>query len=449
MAANALARFGPDVNVCSLRDEPMRDFTLQSEFTDTDAERALICAVAQNPALFWNLQGLVSAQSFCEESAAWQLVADDIGQGKQPDIPDGWTAASHPQACAEHLSSLSKKRLIAAFLDAGVQQLHDPASTPDALLAHLKNSVARIRDGVSQSSTQVTSLRALIPKVISDAEERSKLHQQTGKTVGGLLTGIQSLDRLVNGLTAGLYLFAGGPGAGKTTLALQIASSVCREVPVLFLTYENSAENLVLKAVCSRAGINVQDVERGTADLQKLTTAALALAGDATHPIAFIQGTSAQSVEELRAAIRSLVMQDEAKRALVVVDFLQLWAKTCSTYRNLDSVRSRVETLGAELRELAVQFDCPVIAICSQNREQGGYGDGAGRASLDSLKESGDLEYLADVAMFLVASKARQAVPPTRAVDLCVRKNRYGDVGTIGLFFRPDTSTFREDKKNV
>jgi replicative DNA helicase len=434
--------------VCPSRAKPLREFTLQSEFNDIDAEQALISAVANNPALFWDLQGLVSPEVFAAESYAWQRVADAIQNGQQPQIPAGWRIAGDPQACAERVATLAAKRSIAALLDSGAQQLHDPASVPASLVAHLENSLVRIRNAGRRSPTHPTRLLELIPKVVADAEERSKLRQETGKTVGGLLTGIHSFDSLVNGLAAGLYLFAGGPGVGKTSLALQIATRACREVPVLFLTLENTAENLVLKTVCSRAGINVQDVERGIADLQKLNAAAMAVAGEAVHPIVFLQGTSSLSVAELRAAIQLLLTQDAGKHVLVVVDFLQLWAKSCSAYRNLDSVRSRVETLGAELRELAMHFNCPVIAICSQNREQGGYGDGAGRASLDSLKESGDLEYITDVAMFLVPSKSRQATPPTRAVDLCVRKNRYGDVGTISLFFRPDISTFREDTKN-
>jgi len=72
-----------------------------------------------------------------------------------------------------------------------------------------------------------------------------------------------------------------------------------------------------------------------------------------------------------------------------------------------------VDVTGAELRELATQVGCPILAIASQNREQGGYGEGTGRANLDSLKESGDLAYLADVAMFLIGSKNRPATSPS------------------------------------
>ncbi len=67
-----------------------------------------------------------------------------------------------------------------------------------------------------------------------------------------------------------------------------------------------------------------------------------------------------------------------------------------------------------------------------------------GAAALDSLKESGDLEYTADAVLFLTQAKESQATPPARAVDLTLAKNRNGDIGKVELIFRPDIGDFRE-----
>ena len=50
----------------------------------------------------------------------------------------------------------------------------------------------------------------------------------------------------------------------------------------------------------------------------------------------------------------------------------------------------RVDMLGGLLRELALGLHSPVLALASQNRSAGNYGNGKGSAALDSLKESGD-----------------------------------------------------------
>jgi replicative DNA helicase len=86
-----------------------------------------------------------------------------------------------------------------------------------------------------------------------------------------------------------------------------------------------------------------------------------------------------------------------------------------------------------------------VVALASQNRAQGHYGNGKGLAALDSLKESGDLEYTADVVLFLTESGERTALAPARAVDLTVAKNRHGDTGRVPLIFRPDLGILREE----
>ena len=44
--------------------------------------------------------------------------------------------------------------------------------------------------------------------------------------------------------------------------------------------------------------------------------------------------------------------------------------------------------LGGLLRELALGLHSPVLALASQNRSAGNYGNGKGTAALDSLKES-------------------------------------------------------------
>jgi replicative DNA helicase len=94
---------------------------------------------------------------------------------------------------------------------------------------------------------------------------------------------------------------------------------------------------------------------------------------------------------------------------------------------------------------LATRLHSPVVGLASQNRAQGAYGKGNGAAALDSLKESGDLEYSADVVLFLTHDKEQLMTPPARAIKLTVAKNRNGDTGDINLVFRPDISSFGEE----
>ena len=287
---------------------------------------------------------------------------------------------------------------------------------------------------------------ALLPQVLADAEARRLQREATGCAVLGVPTGLAQFDNLLGGLNDGLHLLAGPPGMGKTTLALQIAAAATREVPVVVVTFEHAPENLTLKLLCARAGVNPRDVQRGYADLGKIRSAAEAWQPVAER-LAVVEGSSQLTVAQVRAQARRALRQHQAERCLIVVDYLQLWAKVAEDMRGNFSVRERVDMLGGLLRELALGLRSPVLALASQNRSAGNYGTGKGSAALDSLKESGDLEYAADVVLFLTEAQERLATPPARAVELTVAKNRHGDTGKVALIFRPDLGTMREEAR--
>ena len=70
-----------------------------------------------------------------------------------------------------------------------------------------------------------------------------------------------------------------------------------------------------------------------------------------------------------------------------------------------------LSNLDFRLCKLALGLHSPVLALASQNRSAGNYGNGKGSAALDSLKESGDLEYAADVVLFLTEAQERLCDP--------------------------------------
>ena len=131
-----------------------------------------------------------------------------------------------------------------------------PTSGPETAAAISSNSAL-------PDEEQALHAGDLLQRVLDDAA-RIQFEREAGRSTIGLPTGIPSLDRVLNGLSArGLYILGGAPGAGKTSLSLQIAFEVAQRAPVLYLTYENSPDNLVLKTICRLAGVQPGAVERG------------------------------------------------------------------------------------------------------------------------------------------------------------------------------------------
>ncbi len=422
----------------------MRSFNLADEFLDESDERALIAAVAAQPALYWELVDTLPAGAFAVEGACWTTVAAAVEAEQPAGTPPEWTPAPDPQATARRLADLYQRRLLAAAQERLGQALYDERRPAAQLATLLEEEAARIQAAIRETQAgRLVWASDVLPAVLKDADERRRQREATGKPVMGLPTGLAGLDAILGGLEEGLTILAGAPGVGKTTLALQIAAAASSGAPVVYVTFENSPANLALKAVCARAGVNPRDVQRGWADLAKMRQGA-----DAWRPVAerlaLVEGTGRLTVAQVRATALRAMNRHQAGSCLIVADYLQLWAKASDELRGLATVRERVETLGASLRELSARLRSPVLALASQNRAGGDYGGGKGAAALDSLKESGDLEYSADVVLFLTPAKERQAVEPARAVDLTVAKHRNADTGRVELIFRPDIATIRE-----
>jgi replicative DNA helicase len=423
----------------------MHTFHLQDEFTDAAAEQALIAAVARTPALHFELLDVLTPEVFTKEADTWRRNALAIEADQQPTVPDDWLPCPDPQTTARRLADLSQRRLLAAAQERLAQALFDDTTPATAIATLLEEEALRIQAALRAADAgRLQWASALLPQVLADADARRRQREETGTAVLGVATGLVQLDVLLGGLNEGLHLLAGPPGMGKTTLALQLAAVATQDVPVVVVTFEHAPANLTLKALCARAGVNPREVQRGYADLAKLRAAAAAWQPVAER-LAVVEGSSQLTVAQVRAQARRAMRQHQAECCLVVVDYLQVWAKVAEDLRGSFAVRERVEILGSLLRELALQLHSPVLALASQNRAQGHYGNGKGVAALDSLKESGDLEYAADVVLFLTEAQERLASPPARAVDLTVAKNRHGDIGKVELIFRPDLSTMREE----
>ena len=115
----------------------------------------------------------------------------------------------------------------------------------------------------------------------------------------------------------------------------------------------------------------------------------------------------------------------------MVVDYLQLLKATPGVRER----RHQVEEISKGLKQLAHQYDVPVLALSSLARPAND-----GPPSLASLRESGELEHDADVVLLLHRDKDDTA----GRTELSIAKARDGRLGEIHLFFHGDMQTFVE-----
>lgn len=414
------------------------DYRLSSEFTNVDAEILVLRALASRDeqALRWLRQ--LKPELFAIHVEHFE----EIRQGHAlPELIAGESSGGVPGEGAfldalEQLGDLERRRHLAQLQEDLAEALFDLDRPVAQAYGVLENGVRNLAQQ-SASGLKVESGAELASQVLAIAEKRLAQRRATGKPVMGTPTGLAKLDQMLNGWFPGLHVIAAGPGVGKTTLCLQFAWQAALEgMTALYVSYENAARNLLLKLLCARAGLSPADVERGFADMDKLQAVAAEHA-EVLERIHVIEGDSRLRIGAVEAALRE--RSAGATPGLVVFDYLQRAAHGLG----YDQLRQNVSLMTGELRELSMRLDCPLIAISSQNRAQGDYGSG-GSGALDSLKESGDLEYGADTVSLLYTPKDASAAPPAREIELKVAKNRFGATGAMRLIFRPDTGIFRE-----
>ena len=227
-------------------------------------------------------------------------------------------------------------------------------------------------------------------------------------------TGLDSVDKLLDGgLQTNLYILGACSSLGKTTLALNIANNLAEQgYKVMYYSLEMSADDIISKSI-SRLSYNTDDdgnKQSGVNQLKvlnnKLDFTELELVQECekhfTENIAsnlFIcEGIGDIGVEEIREDIKDFV-QDIQEKPIIFVDYLQI----LKSYDFKSSDKQNTDKAVLELKKISRDFNIPVIAISSFNRDS--Y---SSYVTMSSFKESGAIEYGSDVLLALQPQELKQ-----------------------------------------
>ncbi len=122
----------------------------------------------------------------------------------------------------------------------------------------------------------------------------------SGKKQPRVSTGIKDLDSVLGGgiLPAGVILIAGQPGIGKSTLLMQISGEIAKNEPVLYVSGEESAEQVALRA--ARLGANNSSQLRFASSTSADDIAATIR--DGKHKVVIIDSIQTLAMNEISSA---------------------------------------------------------------------------------------------------------------------------------------------------
>jgi len=234
--------------------------------------------------------------------------------------------------------------------------------------------------------TQKEKAIKLLP-LDNDLEQYRQELGDGSKTYRGLVTGFSEVDDLISGLDR-FILLAGRSGAGKTTLASQLALGVATHTPVLFYSLEmgkNEIITMMLQVLAKglyRNEIELQgnDPKLKTESKEKLDKAFNRLSDmasniyirDATGGIPRI--ANPKDANSIYSTVEALKAKHKTERVLVVVDSVQDIVPLTT-----NQVQAEIQTV-QELTEIQQKTGATILVIAQKNK-----------GSINSLDSYGDV----------------------------------------------------------
>ena len=282
-------------------------------------------------------------------------------------------------------------------------------------------------------------------------------------------TGFKTIDRLTGGLYPGLYVLGAISSLGKTTFSLQMAEQIAKEGhDVIFFSLEQSRFELVSKGIARRTAGPVGRNKNALTSLQirrgvyknddesfAEEVARVNYVKELGGHFSIVEGNFECDFNFVKSYIGRHIQRTRT-RPVVFLDYLQVLQPPEGT--KWKSAKEGIDSVVTELKRLSSKYNIPMFVISSVNRA-----NYLTPFSFESLKESGGIEFTADVVLGLqlqclreplftdekniVARRQRvkeckEADP--RKIELTCLKNRYGHGFSVFFDYIPKFDMFMD-----
>lgn len=277
-----------------------------------------------------------------------------------------------------------------------------------------------------------------------------------------LKTGFPKIDEALDGgLYDGLYVIGAVSSLGKTAFCMQMADQLAQQGrDVLVFSLEMMAWELMARSISRESFLldtsarrRMAKTARGVLDGRRwsqyttqekahLDAARDAYAAYAGH-IYFREGDHETGLDYIQSEVARHIAET-GEKPVVLIDYLQIIAPVDVHFTD----KQNLDRIVCALKKMSRQYELTVFAISSFNRENYNL-----EVSMNAFKESGGIDYSADVLLGLQARGAgrpgfqidEEKRKDPRELELKILKNRSAALGQpISLRYYPAFSCFME-----
>ena len=287
-----------------------------------------------------------------------------------------------------------------------------------------------------------------IEQVANENMAEIKLKAKSDKKQIGVQSGIKAIDEIIGGFLPQLYIVAGRPGSGKSSLVTSCLKNIAVDnlTPCGVFSLEMTKEQVELRLKTIKTGIsNIRLIKgdvKGENEWEQLYEATEEIAGS---PI-FIDDSSAINIVDLRSKIINLIAKYDIK--IVFIDYIQRMQSAEKGQKDLRLITNEI-TNG--LARIAKDLKIPVVALSQLSRSVESTKDKM--PELHHLKESGNIEEDAYCVMFIYRpeyyglptfANDNSDVSSTDKAQVLIAKHRNGSLGEPIISFIKSKMLFED-----
>jgi len=213
----------------------------------------------------------------------------------------------------------------------------------------------------------------------------------------------------------------------NTTLGMNIAErAVLDNKTVLVFSLEMSRDSLMLRAYSSISDLHFAKLRKGAMNQEDWApfTSALAKFKDRNF---YIDDTPSLTTAQIRSRARRVQRKLSKPIDLIVVDYIQIMGDKVD-----GNDTSRITFISRNLKAIAKEFNCPVVALSQLNRGVEARQDK--RPFMSDLRESGAIEQDADIIMLMYRDEYYHEHSQRKGIAECnIVKQRNGETGKVYL----------------
>lgn len=335
------------------------------------------------------------------------------------------------------------KRLLLPKLESSHLELSNEAGDVDVNLEELRGVIGDI-EAIKNNLSADKSIHDIFDEAMEDQMDL----QNSKDKLPGYSTGLKDLDELCNGLKNEVIVVGARPGAGKSSLMVNLISKVNIEkgAPMLVCSLEMPRVQLMKNIWSNYLKINNAGIRKGhlsDEDLIRIKQFKVKLKDSL-----IIDDTPAITYQYIEAKIRKMRKTIPMSQLIfVMVDYIQLMKNTIEDSKGM-SKEEQVGTRCNGLLEITKRYNLCMIELSQLSREV--EKRSPQRPILSDLKDSGAIEANAMQVWLLYRADYYTKDPMEDGKSLkglCEinnAKNRYGKTGPCYVRFKGQHSAFED-----